>query len=180
MKERKENLPLINEKIRFEKMQLITQDGVNQGVVTRQVALAAAQSANLDLVIIAQKGSDGYPVAKVIDFGKLQYEKKKQTSVAKKKQQVIQIKEIKLRPKIADHDYQTKINQGIRFIEDGKRLKVTLVFRGREIAMKEERGSQLFDRLEKAFAAHNFGGKALVKENDAQAGGLWSRIYYLK
>lgn len=180
MRERREDLPLINEKIRFDKVQLIAHDGDNRGVVSRQEALAEARSANLDLVIIAQSGSEGYPIAKILDFGKLQYEKKKQLTVAKKKQQVIQIKEVKLRPKIADHDYQTKMNQAIRFLQDGKRVKVTLMFRGREIAMREDRGDMLFQRIEETLNTVDFGDRTLVKEQDAKAGGFWSRVYYLK
>ena len=125
------DLPLANEKIRFEKMQLITASGENGGIVSRRDALNAAHDAQLDLVIIAEHGGDGYPVAKIMDLGKMLYERKKQQTDARKRQHVVQVKEIKLRPKIAEHDFQTKMNQAIRFLQEGKHVKVSLVFRGR-------------------------------------------------
>ena len=88
-----------------------------------------------------------------MDFGKALYAKKKQQAEAKKSQKVIQVKEIKLRPKIGEHDYQTKINQAIDFLKDGKHLKVTLMFKGREAAMREERGEELFRKIDESFAA---------------------------
>ena len=174
--------PLINERIRFDKVQLITQDGENRGVVSRQDALNAAREVGLDLVIIAQSGNLGVPVAKVLDHGKLQYEKKKQQGEAKKKQQVIQVKEIKLRPKIAAHDFQTKMNMGIRFLQEGKHVKITLQFRGREIESRGNVGEQLFKKIDAAFEVADFGGKALTKKDEATVLGpsIWSRIYSLK
>jgi translation initiation factor IF-3 len=178
---RKDALPLINERIRFDKLQLIVADGQNRGIVSRSEALAEAKASGLDLVIIAESGGDDVPVAKIMDYGKLQYEKKKQSGDAKKKQQIIQIKEIKLRPKIADGDYTTKLNQGIRFLREGKHLKVTLMFRGREIGMKRELGAVLFDRVEKTLEAADLDGKSLVKKDDTRPGGnSWSRIFSLK
>jgi translation initiation factor IF-3 len=179
MKKNDVNAPLINEKIRFEKMQLITSDGRNLGVISRDEALREARLAGLDLVIIAEQGNDGVPVAKVLDFGKALYAKKKQLGEAKKHQKVIQIKELKLRPKIAEHDYQTKMNQCLQFLEEGKRVKITLTFRGREVAMKEDRGNELFDKIQKSIDDAGF-GKNLVQEKDTKTPQLWSRVYYLK
>lgn len=182
---KKEMGPLVNEKIRFDKMQLIADDGENRGIVSRKDALNAARNANLDLVIIAESGGAGFPVAKILDYGKLLYEKKKQKSLAKKKQQVIQVKEVKLRPKIAVHDYETKLNRAIRFLNEGKHLKITLMFRGREIGMKKELGTALFSRIEKTLESADLNGKVLVKKTDAKkdfkpAGNQWSREYNVK
>lgn len=179
---KKETGPLINEKIRFDKLQLITHLGENRGVVSRFDALNAAREAGLDLVLISPQGNEGYPVAKVLDFGKLQYEKKKQASKAKEKQQVIQIKEVKIRPKIAAHDLQTKINMAIRFLQEGKHVKVALQFRGREIEMRAVAGDALFKKIEAAFEAADFGGKAMAKKDDTTVMGasIWARIYSLK
>lgn len=179
---KKETGPLINDKIRFDKLQLITHTGENVGVVTRFEALSAAKEAGLDLVLIAQQGNDGFPVAKIMDFGKLQYEKKKQASKAKEKQQIIQIKEVKLRPKIAEHDFQTKMNMAIRFLQEGKHVKVTLEFRGREIDMRLTTGEALFKKIEGNLEMADFAGKSIAKKDDTSVPGakLWSRIYSLK
>jgi translation initiation factor IF-3 len=182
LQQKKEVGPLLNEKIRFDKVQLITHDGENRGVVSRNEALNAARDVGLDLVIIAQSGNLGVPVAKVLDYGKLQYEKKKQQGEAKKKQQIIQIKEIKLRPKIAAHDFQTKMNMAIRFLEEGKHVKVTLQFRGREIESRTAVGEALFQRIESVLEGVDFGGKSLAKKDETTVPGpsIWSRIYSLK
>ena len=177
LKEKKENTQLINHQIRAENVQLITQDGENIGVVSRLQALRQAEEAGLDLVMIAMK--DDTPIVKIMDFGKSLYEKKKKSLEAKKHQKVIQIKEIKMTPKIGDHDYQTKIKQAIQFLTTGKRVKVTLSFRGREMATKELRGTELFNKIQKSFEEQGFGNN-LVQEQDAKIGKMWSRIYYLK
>jgi translation initiation factor IF-3 len=179
LKEKKENAPLINQQIRAEHVQLITQDGENIGTISRSQALRQAEEAGLDLVLIAQSSKDDVPVVKIMDFGKVLYEKKKKTLEAKKHQKVIQIKEVKMSPKIGEHDYQTKIKQAVQFLTTGKRVKITLSFRGREIATKEARGSELFSKIEKSFQEHDLSNN-LVQEQDAKMGKMWSRIYYLK
>jgi translation initiation factor IF-3 len=179
LKSYKDDTPLINEKIRFEKVHLIAHDGANLGIVSREEALRTAQLSHLDLVLIAEQGGQGYPVAKIMDFGKVLYAKKKQQTEAKKHQKSIQIKEIKIRPKISDHDYQTKLNQGLQFLKDGKRLKITLMFRGREAATKEERGTYLFDKINQTFEEAGI-AKNVVQEKDIQTPQFWSRIYFLK
>ena len=121
---------------------------------------------------------EGVPVVKIMDFGKALYAKKKKQAEAKKSQKVIQVKEIKIRPKIGEHDYQTKMNQAIQFLKDGKRLKVTLMFKGREIVLQQERGKELFDKVDKSF--QDAGLAHVVQEKDSRMGQLWSRIYYLK
>lgn len=179
IRERGAGSPLVNEKILFPRMQLISHDGVNLGEVTRGQALLAAQEQGLDLVIIAEQGSLNLPVAKVMDFGKVLYAKKKQQAEAKKNQKVIQVKEIQLRPKIGEHDFQTKINAAIKFLNEGKRLKITLLFHGREIMTKNERGAELYDKIHQAFEQAGL-TKRLVQENDARTMKVWARIYYLK
>lgn len=171
----------INENIRFPRVQLITSDGQNVGVVSRDEALRTAQLAGLDLVLIAEKGSEGYPVTKIMDFGKLLYAKKKKQSEAKKHQKTIQIKEIKLRPKIGEHDFLTKMNQCLQFLNDGKHVKITVAFRGREMLSKEERGTQIFDKINSFLEENDLkSGVNLVQEKDLKLGQLWSRNYYMK
>ncbi len=159
-------------------MQVISQDGTNLGVLTRMEALNLARAASLDLVLLTAAGGDGMPVTKIMDFGKALYAKKKQAGEAKKSQKVIQVKEIKFRPKIGEHDFITKMNQAIEFLNDGKHVKVTLMFRGREIGMKEERGKELFDKIDESF--QKAGLTKIFAEKDSKAGQLWSRTYYLK
>lgn len=172
------NAPLVNEKIRFETMQVISADGQNLGVMRRDQALLAARQAELDLVIIADQGAMGAPVAKIMDFGKALYAKKKKQTEAKKKQKVIKVKEIRLRPKIGEHDFDTKVNQGAQFLAEGNKVKVTLEFRGRELATKGERGKELFEKVDAALAKHNLG--TVLHEQDSALGKYWSRIYYIK
>lgn len=172
------NTQPINENIRFPKVQLITHEGQNIGVVSRDEALRLAHMAGLDLVLIAESGSDGFPLTKIMDFGKALYAKKKKQSEAKKHQKTIQVKEIKLRPKIGEHDFKTKMNQGVQFLKDGKHLKITVAFRGREIVSKEERGNQLFEKIDSFFKENGLAN--LMQEKDAKLGQLWSRIYYVK
>lgn len=170
--------PLITEKSKFDKMQVITHEGKNLGVISRDETLRLARAADLDAVIIAEQGPDGYPIVKIMDFGKASYAKKKQQAEAKKNQKVIQVKEIKLRPKIGEHDYQTKVNQAIQFLKEGKHVKVTLMFRGREAATRDERGQELFTKVAQSF--EEAGLTKLGAEKDAKATQLWSRVYYLK
>lgn len=169
----------INEKIPFDKLQLITEDGRNIGIVSKLDALRAAYAASLDLVLISESGRDGVPIAKIMDFGKIMYEKKKQVATAKKQHKEIQVKEIKIRPKIGDHDFFTKLNQGLGFLRDGMRLKITLVFRGREAAMREEKGVELLEKIHQFFEVAGV-GKNLVQEKDLKTPQQWTRIYYLK
>ena len=178
LKTKNESSALVNEAIRFEKVQLITNDGKNLGVMPKDQALKLAKAEHLDLVILAESGAEGLPVAKIMDFGKMIYAKKKQQAEAKKHQKVIQIKEIKLRPKIGEHDYQTKMNQAIQFLKDGKHLKVTLMFRGREAVGLEARGTEILDKIAKTF--EEAGLTKIAHEKDARTSQSWTRIYYLK
>lgn len=179
LKDKKEVGPLRNEKIKALELQLIVEDGRNIGIVSRFDALKLAREANLDLVIIAEEGKEGVPVAKLMDFGKSLYEKKKKQHEAKKHQKVIQIKEVKIAPKIGEHDFQTKMRQVMDFLQEGKRVKITLFFRGRENVTKLERGSEIFDKIQSVFEAHDM-LKNLGQEADVRMGSLWTRIYFLK
>jgi len=179
MREKIDALPLMNEKIPFNKLQVINHEGKNLGEISRSEALHLAQLAELDLVIIADSGNLNIPVAKIMDYGKASYAKKKQQADAKKHQKVIQVKEVQIRPKIGEHDYQTKVNNAIRFLLDGKRLKITLIFKGREVTMKNERGAEIFEKIDKSFEAAGL-TKRLVQEKDLKTNQLWSRVYYLK
>ncbi len=178
-KKEQQSSALINEKIRAPQVQLITHEGENVGIVSRFDAIKRAEAAGLDLVMISEEGREGVPVVKIMDFGKVLYEKKKKQTESKKHQKTIQVKEIKLSPKIGEHDYQTKIKQALQFLDEGKRVKVTLFFKGREIVTKEERGTEMFDRVNKSFEA-TYSKDELIQEKDAKLGQLWSRIYYLK
>ena len=136
--------PRINEEIRVSEVQLIDQNGSNRGTVLIQDALALSQEAGLDLVEIAPNSTP--PVCKILDYGKYKYQEQKKAAEARKKQKVIEIKEIKFRPMIDDHDYDVKMRSMQRFFEEGDKVKVTLRFRGREMA-HQELGYKLLDRV---------------------------------
>lgn len=179
---KKEQAPttLINDKIRAPQVQLITHEGENIGTVSRFDALKRAEHAGLDLVMISETGKDGIPVVKIMDFGKVAYEKKKKQTESKKHQKVILVKEIKMSPKIGEHDYLTKIKQALQFLNEGKRVKLTVFFKGREMVTKEERGNEIFAKIDKSFEASGLSSDDLLAEKDAKLGQLWSRVYYLK
>ena len=111
---------------------MISEDGEQLGVVSIEVALQKAEDAGLDLMEVAPDANP--PVCKIVDHGKLKYEEKKKQQQSKKKQHIVKIKEIRLRPRIEDHDLMTKLNHGRKFLQDGAKLKVTLMFRGRELS----------------------------------------------
>ena len=136
--------PRTNEEIRVREVQLIDQTGANRGVVEIQSAIAMAQEAGLDLVEIAPNSSP--PVAKILDVGKYKYQAQKKAAEARKKQKVVEIKEIKLRPMIDDHDYEVKMRAMQRFFEEGDKVKITLRYRGREMA-HQEIGTRLLDKV---------------------------------
>jgi len=117
------------------RVRLVDERGGMVGVVGRSEALAMAADAGLDLVEIAP-GADP-PVCKILDYGKFKYEEQKKKNEARKKQKIIEVKEIKLRPSIDDHDYQVKMRSMNKFIEEGDKVKVTMRFRGRELAHQE-------------------------------------------
>jgi len=132
-------------------VRLIGPTGEQIGVVNTNDALVAARENDLDLVLIAE--SSDPPVAKIMDFGKRLYEEKKAKAAAKKKQHQLQVKEIKFRPGTDVGDYQVKLRNLMRFLEDGDKAKVTIRFRGREMA-HQELGIQMLERLEKDLEEH--------------------------
>jgi translation initiation factor IF-3 len=136
--------PRINEEIRAREIHLIDKDGANRGNVSVAEALQLAQEAGLDLVEISPNATP--PVCKLLDFGKYKYQEQKKAAEARKKQKVVEVKEIKFRPMIDDHDYDVKMRSMIRFFEEGDKVKVTLRFRGREMA-HQELGVKLLDRV---------------------------------
>ncbi|MGH6865249.1 MAG: translation initiation factor IF-3 [Methyloceanibacter sp.] len=136
--------PRINEGIDSPKIQLIDATGDNRGIVPIAEALALATEAGLDLVEISPNSEP--PVCKILDFGKYKYQAQKKAAEARKKQRTVEIKEIKMRPNIDKHDYAVKMRSIFRFFEEGDKVKVTLRFRGREMA-HQELGAQLLDRV---------------------------------
>jgi translation initiation factor IF-3 len=133
-----------NDMIRARELRVIGADGEQLGILSRNDALHMAQEAGLDLVEVAPNAEP--PVCRIMDYGKYRYEEQKKKQEAKKRQTVVQIKEIKFRPKTDEHDYQTKLNHIRRFIDEGDRCKVTIFFRGREIVHKD-RGQLMLDRV---------------------------------
>lgn len=134
----------INEQIRVPRVRLVDADGSQVGILERQAALDYAASRNLDLVEVAA-GADP-PVCRVMDYGKYRYEQEQKAKTAKKHQSQVHIKEIKLRPKIGEHDYETKKGHVVRFLGQRAKVKVTIMFRGREQS-HPERGHNLLMRL---------------------------------
>jgi translation initiation factor IF-3 len=127
--------PRVNEEITIPQVRLVDQDGEMVGVVSIREALERAAQAGSDLVEVAPNADP--PVCKILDFGKYKYEEQKRRNEARKKQKVIEVKEIKLRPMIDDNDYGIKMKAMIRFIGEGDKVKVTLRFRGRELAHQD-------------------------------------------
>ena len=136
--------PRINEEIRVREVQLIDQNGQNHGRVEIESALEKAQEAGLDLVEIAPNAEP--PVCKLLDYGKYKYQEQKKAAEARKKQKVVEVKEIKFRPMIDDHDYDVKMRAMQRFFEEGDKVKITLRYRGREMA-HQEIGTKLLDKV---------------------------------
>ncbi len=136
--------PRINEEIRNLEVQLIDQTGTNVGVVKTQDAIAQAAAAGFDLVEIVPNANP--PVCKILDYGKFKYSAQKKAAEARKRQKVVEIKEIKLRPMIDDHDYGVKMKAMQRFFEEGDKVKITLRYRGREMA-HQEIGTKLLERV---------------------------------
>ncbi|MGK7652626.1 MULTISPECIES: translation initiation factor IF-3 [unclassified Roseovarius] len=136
--------PRINDKIRVPEIRLIGADGENVGVVTPERAMGMAEEAGLDLVEISPNANP--PVCKIMDYGKYKYEQQKRESEARKKQKVIEVKEVKFRPNTDTHDYDVKMRNVFRFLENGDKVKITLRFRGREMA-HQDLGRDLLQRV---------------------------------
>jgi translation initiation factor IF-3 len=136
--------PRINDEIRVPQVRLIDDRGEMIGVMSAREALIRAYDVGLDLVEISPNAVP--PVCKILDYGKYKYEQQKKANEARKKQKVVEIKEIKVRPNIDDHDYDVKMKQMKNFIGEGDKVKVTLRFRGREMA-HQELGVKVLERI---------------------------------
>ena len=142
--EREKDAHRINDAIRARDVRLIDETGNNVGVVSRIDAIAKAQAVGLDLVEVSPDANP--PVCKILDYGKFKYQEQKKQAEARKKQKVVEIKEITMRPNIDDHDYDVKMRAIKRFFEEGDKVKVTLRFRGREMA-HQQIGYQVLQRV---------------------------------
>jgi translation initiation factor IF-3 len=130
-KKRTQDLPQINERIRFPKIRVIDTNGDQLGILTPQEARQIAEEKELDLVLVSDKADP--PVCRVMDYGKYKFEQEKKIREAKKKQHNAELKEVKMRYKIEEHDYQVRLSQAKRFLKSGDKVKATIMFRGREI-----------------------------------------------
>ena len=135
---------LINEEINCAQIRVIGNDGTMLGIMSSDQALQLAYDKSLDLVMMSPDGNP--PVCKIMDYGKYRFEKDKREKEAKKKQQVIEIKEIQLSCRIDTHDYETKMKRGRKFLEQGNKVKVVLVFHGREMC-HQELGKEMIERF---------------------------------
>lgn len=142
--EREPTGPKINDAIRAREVRLIDENGQNLGVVDRSEALERATTAGLDLVEVSPDANP--PVCKILDYGKFKYQEQKRQQEAKAKQKIIQVKEVKFRPGTDEGDYQVKMRNLKRFLEEGDKAKVTLRFRGREMA-HQELGMRVLERV---------------------------------
>ena len=124
-------LPNINERINYADLRVVDSDGTQLGVISREEALEVAKDRELDLVLVSEKASP--PVCRIMNYGKFKFEQEKKAKEAKKKSHQTEVKEVKMRYKIDQHDYQVRIGQAIRFLKSGDKVKCTVIFRGREI-----------------------------------------------
>ncbi len=140
----RETGPRVNERVRAPEIRLIGAEGENIGLITPDKAMLLAEQAGLDLVEISPNATP--PVCKIMDFGKYKYETQKKESEARKKQKIIEIKEIKFRPNTDTHDYEVKMRSVVKFLQGGDKVKITLRFRGREMA-HVDLGRKLLERV---------------------------------
>ena len=152
----------VNERIRVPEVRLIDAEGTQRGVVPVAEALRLAREADLDLVEVAPQAKP--PVCRIMDFGKYLYQQKKKLQEAKKKQKNIQVKEVKFRPNVGDHDYAVKLRNVFRFLGEGDKVKLTIQFRGREMA-RTQLGYHLLDRI-----VADVEGKGVVESRPEMAG----------
>ena len=153
----------MNERIRSAEVRLIDENGENHGVVPTSKALAMAEDADLDLVIVSQ--NQDIPVAKILNYGKYKYELEKKAKEAKKKQHTVDIKEVKVRYKIDTHDYQVRIKNINKFISQGNKVKIVVMLRGREM----QHSNLAFDLANKFMA--DLEGDTIVVEKKPQLEG---------
>lgn len=130
-KRRQQNIPQINERIRFPKIRAIDTDGTQLGIISPQEGLRIAEEKGVDLVLVSDKADP--PVCRIMNYGKYKFEQEKKAREARKKQHTADVKEVKMRYKIEEHDYQVRVNHAERFLKSGDKVKATITFRGREI-----------------------------------------------
>lgn len=134
----------MNEEIRTKEVRLVSDKGEQLGIMSPKEAIKIAAAKGLDIVEVAPNARP--PVCKIMDHGKYKYEQSKREREARKKQRIINVKEVKLRPNIEDHDFEVKTKNAVRFLEDGDKVKVTIMFRGREVS-HPELGRELLKRV---------------------------------
>ena len=139
----------VNKRIRAQELRVIGEEGNSLGIISLEEALKAAEEAGLDLVEVAPNSKP--PVAKIMDYGKFKYQMGKRERETRKKQKHVSIKEVKMGPKIGDHDFDFKRDHGAAFLKEGHRLKVTIKFRGREMS-HTELGREILDRMREALS----------------------------
>ncbi len=149
--------PRVNRRIRVPEIRVIGEDGEQLGIMPTIQALRRAESVNLDLVEVQPRAKP--PVCKIMDYGKYKYEQSRKLAESKKKQQQIELKEVKFRPKTGEHDFDVKVKNLKRFLEKGNKGKVTVMFRGREI-VHPEIGREMLNRVIQAL-----GDEALIEQN---------------
>lgn len=147
----------INEEIHIREVRVTSATGEQLGVMLTREALHMAEEQHLDLVEVAPKAKP--PVCRIMDFGKYRYEQQKREKEAKKKQKVVSIKEVKLRPNIEQHDFDVKLKNALRFVEEGNKVKVTIMFRGRELS-HPGLGKEVLSRV-----AEKLGGLVSIERN---------------
>ena len=152
----------INEEIHIREVRVTSATGEQLGIMATRDALRIAEEQHLDLVEVAPKAKP--PVCRIMDFGKYRYEQQKREKEAKKKQKIITIKEVKLRPNIEQHDFEVKLKNALRFVEEGNKVKVTIMFRGREMS-HQDLGRDVLRRV-----AERLGGLVSI-ERDARLEG---------
>ncbi len=145
----------INEEIRAREVRVVLEGNEQLGIMSSRDALKIAQERHLDLVEIAPAAKP--PVCRIMDYGKYRYEQQKREKEARKKQKTFDVKEVKLRPGIEDHDFNVKLKNAVRFLEDGDKVKITIMFRGRELS-HPELGQVLLDKM-----AEQLQGMAVVE-----------------
>jgi len=133
--EARRDLPLLNERIRDREVRLIDEDGSQLGIIPTREALQAAREKGLDLFLVQPDANP--PVARIMDYGRFKFEAEKRARETKKKHHIVDVKEIKMRYKIEDHDYQVKVRSGQKFLNDGDKIKVLIMLRGREMQHKD-------------------------------------------
>lgn len=143
------DLPQINERVRFPKIRVIGTDGEQIGIITSDEGRRLAEEKELDLVLVSDKSDP--PVCRIMDYGKYKFEQEKKAREARKKQHTATVKEVKMRYKIEEHDYQVRVNNALRFLKEGDKVKATVTFRGREI-QHANLAEQLLNRMAKDLA----------------------------